>query len=355
MSEAPHLRIAPFVREFLPAQALGTAFDAGLIDALVGQPGTVATLAIRLGLDPRTLQVLLRILTASGVVAAVDDPEANLDDPEASLADRADAVALTRTFRDALEFRDLIVATIDFARLVTIDLTDRLPLLLRSPEQFMRASALFDLFDYARALGVDPDDLEATRRWVRFTTTLTRHETPLLLDLGIGQGRNRLIDVGGNSGEFARQACERYATLQATVVDLPGVCALGRAHVAGSAAIGRIAFLARDALNRPLPRGDWVNFKSMLHDWPDPAARTLLRRGCDSLLPGGMLSILERSSTVPDASLTSYAFAPMIPFLHGFRHPDWYADRLRECGLTDLRIRNVMLDSEFLVVTGIKP
>lgn len=348
MSEAPHLRIAPFVREFLPAQALGTAFETGLVDALVEQPGTVAMLATRLGLDPRTLGVLLRILTASGVVVAVDVPEA-------SLAERAGAVALTRTFRDALEFRDLIVATIDFARLVTVDLTERLPLLLRAPEQFMRASALFDLFDYARALGVDPDDLEATRRWVRFTTTLTRYEAPLLLDLGIGQGRTRLIDVGGNSGEFARQACERDAALQATVVDLPAVCALGRTHVAGSPAAGRIAFLARDALNRPLPRGDWVNFKSMLHDWPDPAARMLLRRGCDALPAGGMLSILERSSRVPDASLTSYAFAPMIPFLHGFRQPDWYVERLRECGLTDLRSRTVMIDSEFLVVTGVKP
>lgn len=348
MTEAPHRRIAPFVREFLPAQALGTAFEAGLVDALLGHPMTVETLAARLGLDSRTLRVLLRILTASGVVVAVDDPDA-------SLAERAGAVVLTRAFREALEFRDLIVATIDFARLVTVDLTERLPLLLRSPEQFMRASALFELFDYARALGVDPDDLEATRRWVRFTTLLTRHETPLLLDLGIGEGRSRLIDVGGNSGEFARQACERDVALQATVVDLPAVCALGRAHVAGSAAAGRIAFLARDALNRPLPRGDWVNFKSMLHDWPDPAARTLLRRGCEALPSGGVLSILERSSGVPDASLTSYAFAPMIPFLHGFRHPDWYIDRLRELGLSDLRTRTVMLDSEFLVVTGVKP
>ncbi|MEN9313999.1 MAG: hypothetical protein RIS35_392, partial [Pseudomonadota bacterium] len=186
--------------------------------------------------------------------------------------------------------------------------------------------------------------------WVRFTTALTRHEAPALLDLDVGAGRSRLLDIGGNSGEFARQACERHPELRATVVDLPGVCAIGRAWVGDSPAADRIAFLARDALTRPLPKSDWVNFKSMLHDWPDPAAEHLLARARDCLAPGGQVVIFERSAEVPADALLSYAFAPMLPFLHGFRDARWYVDRLTGLGLRDVEVRSIPLDSVFLVI-----
>ena len=334
----PHLRVAPFLREFTTARAIGCAFETGVIDAIGEGSKTPSALAAALGLDPRTLPVLLRLLSAANVT--VSDGGGSVPG----------ALALSPAFREALRFRELMLATIEFARIVTPDLTERFELLLREPEAFMAGSALFGLFDYARAFGDDPADLEATRRWMRFTTELTRHEAPALLGLGVGEGRERLLDIGGNSGEFARQACERHGGLRATVVDLPGVCAIGRDWVSTSRAADRIAFLARDALTGPLPRADWVNFKSMLHDWPDPAAETLLARARASLSPGGQLVIFERSADVPDDALTSYAFTPMLPFLHGFRSAGWYAQRLIGLGLRDVEVRSLRLDADFLMV-----
>ena len=44
---------------------------------------------------------------------------------------------------------------------------------------------------------------------------------PDVVDLA---GRRRMLDVGGNSGEFLLQVCRRNPELQGTVIDLPLVC-----------------------------------------------------------------------------------------------------------------------------------
>ena len=333
-----YLCVEPFLRDFVLAQAIGAALDAGLFDLLAQAPVPAGELAQRIGADPRAFAVLSKLLRAGRVVE-----------------ERAGAIALTAGFAQALEFRELIRTRIDFARIVAPDLTMRMGAFLASPDDFMHGSALFELFDYDRALGDRPEDREATRRWVRFTTELTRHEAPVLLESGVSRGRSHLLDIGGNSGEFARQACEHEPGLRATVADLPGVCAIGREHVAASPAAARIEFVARDALRHPLPRVDWVNFKSMLHDWPDEAAAILLRRAFDCLLPGGQLSIFERCEPVVREGLLGYTFAPMVLFLHTFRPVGWYLRELSAIGFVDLRAESVELDSTFCLVRATRP
>ena len=338
-----YLAVAPFLRDFTLAQALGAAFETGLVDRLGVAPADEAGLAQALSLDPAALRALLRLLQAGGVST-----------PVGGGGEASEAWALTPAFADALAFRELMQCQLDFARQVAPDLLMRMADWLRSPTAFMRSSALYALFDYGRAFGDDPADREATRRWVRLTTALTRHEAAVLLDTGVFRGRTRLVDLGGNSGELVRQACERDGALQATVVDLPGVCAIGREHVAASPAASRITFLARDALRHPLPRADAIVFKSMLHDWPDEAAQRLLQRAAEALLPGGELVVFERAAPGAGRALLDYGFVPMVPFLHQFREPAWYVDRLREVGLQAIEVLTVELECPFLLVRGFK-
>jgi len=112
--------------------------------------------------------------------------------------------------------------------------------LISDPARFQRSARLFDLFAYDRARELTPENIAHVSRWVRFTTELTRCEAPLLLDQADLSAAMHMLDVGGNSGEFAVQACRRYPALRATVLDLPVVCHLGERHVARTPEAPRI-------------------------------------------------------------------------------------------------------------------
>jgi O-methyltransferase domain len=80
---------------------------------------------------------------------------------------------------------------------------------------------------------------------------------------------SQMLDIGDNSGEFALQITRDYPTLQATVIDLPVVCEVGRHHVSDQPESERIKFQAANALEDTLPGDqDLVTFKSIFHDRP---------------------------------------------------------------------------------------
>lgn len=340
-----YLEVEPFLAGFTQVQALQAAFTLDLIDRLEASSThglSAADLASGARLDPRGLSLLLDVLAAAGVV------EPTWPDSSWQLSDR---------FRAVLRFRELIECRMNFARLVTPDLLGRLDTFAASPEGFMQGSALFELFDYGRCFEPSQENLVATRRWVRITTAYTRHEAPVLLRLFDFSRHRRLLDIGGNSGEMARQICEAWPELSATVVDLPLVCEIGRSHVADSPAAGRIRFATLDALSDPLPRADLVLFKSVLHDWPDEAVAMMLRNAASALAPGGRLVIFERcrgdagAADLGTAEL-AYGFAPLLLFMPGFRTPAAYAAMLSEAGLRVETVTTLRLDTRFCVIVA---
>ena len=66
---------------------------------------------------------------------------------------------------------------------------------------------------------------------MRFTTALTRYESGACIANHDFSPYERMLDVGGNSGEFALRVCQRHSRLRATVYDLPLVCDIGERHV----------------------------------------------------------------------------------------------------------------------------
>lgn len=342
-----YLAVEPFLTGFTQVQALHAAFSTEVIDWLSVTPElgiSTRQLAQTSGLDPRGLDLLLTVLRASGMLVS-DRPEVG-----------ETRWSLSPAFAQALRFRELIECRIDFARLITPDLLGRLSSFLASPDRFMRDSALFELFDYSRCFERSEANLAATQRWVRITTAYTRHEARVLLRLLDLTGHRRMLDIGGNSGEMVQQACEAWPALEATVVDLPLVCEVGRRHVASSSAASRICFLALDALGAPMPPADIVLFKSVLHDWPDEAVSLMLANARKSLAPGGRLVIFERcldddGAGVGSAEL-SYGYAPLLLFVQGFRTPERYAGLLAEAGFVPEQLITFRLDTRFCLIVA---
>ena len=336
----PYLEVDRFLGTMAGAQALATALELGVIDALAAGPHTPDRLATRAGVEPAGLQLLLGLLAGNGVITIAADGVAQLSD----------------RFTAALAYRELLEAKIDLLRIAVPDFLLGLTDLVKDERRFMAQSRMFQVFDYARAAAPGPDHTERTRRWVRFTTALTTYEAQACLDRHDFSPYVKWLDVGGNSGEFAAQVCARHPRLQATVFDLPVVCEVGAAHLRGRPEAARIHFVAGDARTDPWPDAmDIVSFKSMLHDWPDAEATALLTRARAALRPGGTLLIFERQRMPLSDGPLPYASIPMLLFARSFRDEAWYRSRLDELGFTGARVQHVTLDTAFMIIEASAP
>jgi SAM-dependent methyltransferase len=337
-AELDYLCVDEFVADIAGARALASAFELGLIDQLAARESCAPTaLARHARLDEHGAALLLGMLRASRVIEPAGD-----------------GVQLTGAFRSALRFRDLIEAKLDFAAAVAPDFLDAFTRLLVDPGHFYASSRLLEMFDYRRCLEATPENLDHTARWMRFTTVLTRYEAEACLARHDFSACRRMLDVGGNSGEFALRACRRHAGLQATVYDLPLVCEIGRRHLAREAEGSRIHFVeAREGTE--LPSGhDLVSFKSMLHDWPNAEAMAFLRRAHAALEPDGTLLIFERCRFDPAARPIPYGELPLALFYRSYREPGAYAQPLADLGFRDVRVQTVELGLPFVLLTARK-
>jgi len=326
-----------FLTNMVAAQALKSALTFRLIDQLrEEQPSTFARIEQSWRGDRRALRLVLDLLAANQVVELIGEE-----------------IRLTRRFGNALRYRDLLEAKLDFANLVAPDLIQFFPSLLVDPGRFMQQARIFDLFDYHRCFEPSPENYAATKRWMRFTTCLTRYESQACMRFHDFGRYARMLDVGGNSGEFILQVSRKHPGLRGTIFDLPVVCDVGREYVRHEPEVDRIDFLKGNALVDPLPTGfDLITFKSMLHDWPEVDATRLLARARQSLDPGGTLLIFERAPIEVGAAAVPYSMIPMLLFFRSFRSPLFYQERLEGLGFEGIAIQTIHLEMPFFLVTA---
>lgn len=334
-----YLCVDEFMRDVVGARALQSALELGLIDVFLRSEALDRrSLATRLRLEPRALELLLGMLHANGVIEQHDG-----------------SVVLSGRFLAALEFRDLLQAKLEFAALVTADFLEMCTPLLAEPERFFEQARIFDLFSYGRCFEVTPENIAMTRRWVRFTSVLTRYEAQACIEHHDFSGSHRLLDVGGNSGEFALRICRAHAGVRATILDLPVVCRIGRDHVGGEAEAARIEFVETTGANADFPSSfDTVCFKSMLHDWPEREMRGFLERAYHALDPGGRLLIFERGLLEVGASQIPYSLIPIMLFFRSYRSAEEYVMHLEQIGFREINLKTIELEMPFMLITAVK-
>jgi len=334
-----YLRIDAFLADAVSTRAVATALDRGVVDALEAGPREAPTLGAIAGLPIDGVVLLLAALRRAGAVT-ID----------------AGRWRLTPEFSAALRYRDLLAVKAATSLAVSADLCERFDLLITSPADFQAESRLYGLFDYGRCTADSPANREHAARWMRLTTALTRYEAPLTFARVPLGAHRRLLDVGGNSGEFCLRACAAFPHLTATVADLPVVCAVGAAHVASFAAAPPVRFEPFDLRHDPLQRGhDLVVVKSLLHDWPAGIVDDLLARIFAALAPGGRLVIFERRRPGIDELDPTFGNLPVWMFWHAYRRPSDYLDRLRASGWNEVRHEEIMADMPWMLIQAVKP
>jgi SAM-dependent methyltransferase len=334
-----YLCVDSFIKTVVDARALVTAFELQLIDYLrENQPSTVDDLKRVFQLDARGLQLLLDLLIANQVIE-----ESNTE------------IRLSQYFKTALQYRDLLEAKLEFAHFVLPDFTDLFTALIVNPDQFGPNARTFELFCYQRGFDYSPENYELTKRWVRITTTLTKYEARVCMKYHDFSRYHRILDIGGNSGEFVRQICKKYPNVYATVLDLPLVCQVGLEHLRAESEAERISFIKGNALTDPLPEGfDLITFKSMLHDWPENEAKLFIARASQSLEPGGTLLIFERGPIEVGEATLPYSMIPFLLFFRSFRSPLVYKEQLEVLDFQDIEIQRIELETPFFMITARK-
>jgi hypothetical protein len=264
-------RIWNRLRGALGTRALAIVSELGVADELADGPRPLAELAEAVGADPDTLQRLLRAL-ASDEVFAEDEP---------GVFRNTDASELLRRGGGWDDFAHLFggvwylaVAELDpsgdptFARTFG---TDFWSWLAAHPDE--RAA-----FDRAMEQGKE-------RRVERLEPVEWR-------------GDETVVDVGGGNGSLLVELLRLQPGIRGIVFDLPET-------VRDEAKLGeRIEFVAGDFFER-VPQGDVYILSTILHDWDDERAATILRTIREAAPAGARLLILD--AVVPEGNEPSGA------------------------------------------------
>jgi len=326
-------------QNLVATRALKSALDLGVIDTLAEKQLTLAEVAATTRGDVAGARLLMGLLAADGVVTQ-----------------DADSFALSPRFQQALEYRDLLNTKLDFIGFVLLDFIDHFNDLIIDSAQFMQKAQLFRLFDYQRSTTASPENYAWTKVWMRLTTALTRYEAGACLQLYDFGTHRRMLDIGGNSGEFALRACRAHSELHATIMDLPVVCEFGQDHILAEPERERINFVPGSALTDTIPPGcDLITFKSMLHDWPEIDAVRFIQRAAEALEPGGTLLIFERGPLDFGDGPPPVGLLPILLFARSYRTSALYEEVLGDLGFVDIRVQDLRLDSPFYLLTATKP
>ena len=128
--EREYLCVDEFLRDAVGARALASAFELGIIERLTQkQWSALPEVGAAARLDQRGLRLLAGMLRANGVIEL-----------------REGVMGLTNQFRDALRFRDLLEAKLDFAAVVAPDFLELFTTLLSDPGRFSSRQSCSSFF-----------------------------------------------------------------------------------------------------------------------------------------------------------------------------------------------------------------
>jgi hypothetical protein len=102
-----------------------------------------------------------------------------------------------------------------------------------------------------------------------------------------------VVDVGGGTGSLLGEVLRVQAQAHGVLVDLPSTVARARPILQAAGVAGRVELVGQSFF-APLPAGaDVYLLKSILADWPDAEAETILRRCAEAARPTGCVLLLN--------------------------------------------------------------
>lgn len=314
-----------------------TAFSVGLLDALEAGPMSLRELAERFELQPLRLYKFLDCLESLGFV--------DRNEP-------SDEITET-TYRAVAGLRAAAAATVGPGAIERDRDTYPWQRLHGRLEESLRGEVSMSDDDFSWP----PKSDEQTEAFER---SMSIGLGPVIETFGqhahrLWPGRHRFLDVGGGAGTLAAHILDDAPDLLADVYNLPVVAPLVEETRKRCGHPDRLGFIGGDFFTEPLPAGyDALAFVRVLHDWPTPDSRRLVRKAYDALLPGGLLLICEEFRTPDRLAMQffwSYFLIGVDSSVSRLREVSFYTGLLAEVGFTDIQV----LPGGWELVVGQKP
>jgi acetylserotonin N-methyltransferase len=170
-------------------------------------------------------------------------------------------------------------------------------------------------------------------------------------------GVNRLLDVGGGSGCYAISIALANPGMQATVMDLPTICAVAQDYIAQAGASEQVDTGVVDMFREDWPSGyDCHFFANVFHDWSLETCAELARSSFAALEPGGRICLQEMLlNDSGDGPIQPVAFSVLMCL--GTKGQQFTFVQLKEileaAGFTGVETRRSF--GYYSLVTGFKP
>jgi C-methyltransferase len=259
-----HQRLAPAPAAMLemivggwPAQAITTAAQLGVADALADGPLPIDELAARVGADADALRRLLRALVGRGIFRHRRDGRYELN----SLADtlRSDApisLAGAALFQGSKEQRERWTLLVDS---------------VRTGKSIVPALRGKEGFDYLAEIPEHAELFNQTMTSIAQMTVAT-----VLAGYDFGAYRT-IVDVGGGQGALLAAILAAAPDSRGVLYDLPRVVATAPSVLREHNVADRVR-IAKGSFFESIPAGgDAYILKNIVHDWTDEKALQILR------------------------------------------------------------------------------
>jgi SAM-dependent methyltransferase len=264
----------PMVDSLFPlvkTRALMAGARLGIFEALRESPRDAASLAERLGLEAESLELMLRVLAASGYLAC-----------------RRKRFGLTAMARKTM-LKDSPMDSRGYVEFNYLqwEFLDRLEDLIRTGRGL----------DFHRTMR-DTRDWESYQRGM---LEIARLHAPLLAKrVPVPEGARRLLDIAGSHGLLGAAICRRHPPLRSTVIELPRALEAARS-LAKEAGISDIAAHRPGDILEPgfglegEEERDWdvALLANILHHFSPGENQVILERVRDIMAPGGTLAIWD--------------------------------------------------------------
>ncbi len=151
----------------------------------------------------------------------------------------------------------------------------------------------------------------------------------------------KVMDVGGGYGELLAQVLITYPTAKGVLFDMEHAISKARDAFAERGLAARCEFVTGDFFASVPPGADVYMLKSVIHDWPDDRAITILQACRRAMQPETKLLLIERmmpqrlEASAQSESLARSDLHMLVALGAQERAPDEFEALLRASGLED--------------------
>ncbi len=239
------------------SQAITTAAELGVADALASGPLTIDELASQVGADSDALSRLLRALIGRGVFHRRGDARYELNSLARSLCSDADvSMKAAAEFYGSREQRDRWTMLAESIRTG------------RSVVPALHGKESFDYF------AEDPAHADLFNRTMSSISALTDASVVAAYDFS---SYSTIVDVGGGHGLLLANILASTPGVRGVLYDLPAVVATVSKILSYPRVGDRVRIETGSFFDRVPRGGDVYVLKNIMHDWPDDRAVQILR------------------------------------------------------------------------------